>query len=98
MFFGIFPTLLGRAGEGRVHDCLRSNRDHLSDACRKEELLLEELVSGLRKRESNSYRPTRKQDIKAGQERQASPQPRDTRQGRLLLWLPSNAASLDSRH
>jgi hypothetical protein len=32
------------AGEGRVHDCLRSNRDHLSDACRKEELLLEELV------------------------------------------------------
>ena len=29
-------------GEGRVHDCLRSKRQQLSDNCRKEELLLEE--------------------------------------------------------
>ena len=29
-------------GEGRVHDCLRSKRQQLTDNCRKEELLLEE--------------------------------------------------------
>jgi hypothetical protein len=29
-------------GEGRVHECLRSKRDKLSEDCRKEELLLEE--------------------------------------------------------
>ncbi len=28
------------AGEGRVHDCLRKNRDKLSDSCRQEELHL----------------------------------------------------------
>ena len=27
-------------GEGRVHQCLRDNRDNLSDACRKEEIKL----------------------------------------------------------
>lgn len=27
-----------------MHDCLRQNRAQLSEACRKEELLLEELV------------------------------------------------------
>lgn len=31
------------AGEGRVHECLRSHRTQLSDSCRKEELLLEEM-------------------------------------------------------
>ncbi|KXZ55868.1 hypothetical protein GPECTOR_2g1419 [Gonium pectorale] len=30
------------SGEGRVHECLRKHRTQLSDACRKEELLLEE--------------------------------------------------------
>lgn len=29
-------------GDGRVHECLRSHRDKLSESCRKEELLLEE--------------------------------------------------------
>ncbi|MEW5311455.1 MAG: hypothetical protein WDW38_003169 [Sanguina aurantia] len=29
-------------GEGRMHECLRSNRKRLSEPCRKEELLLEE--------------------------------------------------------
>jgi Golgi apparatus protein 1 len=36
-----FPSLPS-AGEGRVHKCLRENRKELSEACRKEELLLEE--------------------------------------------------------
>ena len=31
-----------RAGEGRVHKCLRDNRKKLSESCRKEELLLEQ--------------------------------------------------------
>lgn len=30
-------------GEGRVHNCLREHRSQLSEACRREELLLEEL-------------------------------------------------------
>ncbi|GIL70396.1 hypothetical protein Vretimale_3583 [Volvox reticuliferus] len=30
------------SGEGRVHECLRAHRTNLSDACRREELLLEE--------------------------------------------------------
>lgn len=30
-------------GEGRVHECLRAHRTQLSDSCRKEELLLEEM-------------------------------------------------------
>ena len=34
--------LINFLGEGRVHKCLRDNRKQLSDACRKEELLLEE--------------------------------------------------------
>lgn len=29
------------AGDGQVHKCLRSNREKLTDQCRKEELLLE---------------------------------------------------------
>ena len=35
----VHPSLVG---EGRVHQCLRSKRKQLSEACRKEELLLEE--------------------------------------------------------
>jgi len=30
-------------GEGRIHDCLRNHRKGLSEECRKEELLLEEM-------------------------------------------------------
>ncbi len=29
-------------GEGRVHECLRANRESISEGCRKEELILEE--------------------------------------------------------
>lgn len=34
-----------RAGEGRVHTCLREKYDKLTDACRKEELKLAILQS-----------------------------------------------------
>ncbi|KAJ9518654.1 hypothetical protein QJQ45_018663 [Haematococcus lacustris] len=34
-------------GEGRVHQCLRAHRNQLSEDCRKEELLLEELARGV---------------------------------------------------
>ncbi|PNH09949.1 Golgi apparatus protein 1 [Tetrabaena socialis] len=37
-----FCASVQSAGEGRVHECLRSHRTELSDTCRREELLLEE--------------------------------------------------------
>lgn len=40
----LFPIHI-LSGEGRIHDCLRSNRAQLSEECRREELLLEEMVS-----------------------------------------------------
>lgn len=39
---GYKASLLLSPGEGRVHKCLREHRKQLSDACRREELLLEE--------------------------------------------------------